>query len=1517
DDYVAELAERAELGTDPAPAAAPPEVPESAGQKWLRWGVALGLLLALGTLIFWIVGQEPSVATVRATVKILPYELSKPTNPVGFEKETIRAPQKPRFQSWRAGEILALFNGTEGELTAADSAGFVWRLYAGDTLLAEQPRFHFTAPEPLRRAQNLRVELDGSHLQVPDSVATYSLRVQCANPPNLNGRLPQVRSVQRGKQLSLDVRDPEPDVTYTWRFSDDTITWARPQVQRTFTEAGNVTATLTAVRGGDSLYCTNSLSFNLNVYSDLPLLPYLRLSKGQAATVSQVSWPAYLLLGGLALLGLGGYYRYRRNRRRERERVREAVVAAAQPPPSPDAGPYTIPYRSRAGQISVPPAFYRLADDLRGREAAARSVFDAPATVAATVTTGGFPSWRERPLQRPSRYLVLTRLTDEAHQQDRLFRRLVDFLREREANLTVYHHTGDFLHFWNDDHPDGWTRTQLATRYGDHRLIIVGNGHALVDPHGSRAPRLRPRAARWLRRWEHRLILTPEPVADWSFPERLLLAEAMLYPVTTAGMRAGVRELRETEEYLPSAYRRYREQTLASFPEPAYRAYRWDTVADHEAYLGHDPELLRWSRALAVCSLPDWDLTIAIGKALGVAVTHDRLLQLSRIPWLAENFPDPELRLALLATVPAADERLARTAVLAELEAVRREVADSFVAAEYAANEVVHLFCLDPHDPAVLLRLTALRDAQLFSGDQLTELDVTAARAAGTQQAPTAADATPNLTAWLATPEPKRLFSWGAVGYLLLLLLTALGLWGLRTLGANYPPAPDAPTPWWQTAEPLTDAAIQLNNRAVGLWEWVDSSELTVPHAVVADSLVLADSLFAVLERTYGSTYEPARVNPLAFVYNAWAYRHNRYHRGELAYGQIGIDYNDPTFQGSLDSVKANYGSDDPMIDHYTHLYGHFMWDQYRFLRDSTLELYPELDSLNRDTVFAQARNLMQQVENRTEGTYYQELESGGYYRHLRALIQEELLLRQQVDPVPDEEVAVIGEEVLPPPRPLFFQTDSLLDAFNDTEYRKAFITTLPAGELVRATNQLARLIAQPQAEGAFTIDANLLATNYIWESEGSDQGVFLYRGDDFGSEERFNRVASIKQHAVIIGVDMDKYPGLLGAGANLEQTLRVRGFTTTYLRDPDAATLAEELAYIEERISLPEQEFLIVWLGFPQEEPTTLGASQVPAEDVKNFTNAMENASHAQVIGLLIKAEEEEETTGVQRTVTLENFDLAYYRDLPVRFPELVEVPGGEFVMGSDDPDARDNETPHRVRLSTFQIAKYEVTAEDYLRFAAENPEHLPQWLEEGSDTHIRTGSYDYYKRYGDELLGRHPIVGVSWYDAVAYVNWLSVQRGWRPAYSGTGKNIRLDTTANGYRLPTEAQWEYAARSGGRDDQKWAGTNQEEELWRYANYYNEKDGFAFTAPVGSLRANPLGLYDMSGNVYEWCWDWYADYPTEEELIDPLGPEAGTDRVRRGGSWRSNARYCRPTYRNINRPSYRDGPIGFRVAWSP
>jgi formylglycine-generating enzyme required for sulfatase activity len=246
---------------------------------------------------------------------------------------------------------------------------------------------------------------------------------------------------------------------------------------------------------------------------------------------------------------------------------------------------------------------------------------------------------------------------------------------------------------------------------------------------------------------------------------------------------------------------------------------------------------------------------------------------------------------------------------------------------------------------------------------------------------------------------------------------------------------------------------------------------------------------------------------------------------------------------------------------------------------------------------------------------------------------------------------------------------------------------------------------------------------------------------------------------------------------------------------------------------------------------------------------------------------------------------------------PEMVYLPGGTFRMGDIQGKGDEDERPvHEVTLDTFAIARHPVTVGEFRRFIKSTGYQTEAEQQDGafvwdgkewgkkSDANWRNP----YMTQDDD----HPLVCVSWNDAAAYCEWLSQQ------------------TAEQYSLPTEAQWEYACRASSETAYCFGGDQQ--RLGEYAWYSENSEGK--THPVEQKRANQWGLYDMHGNVWEWVHDWYGDY-SKQPQSNPSGPEWGSVRVVRGGSWFIDAVFCRSAFRSLwFDPGDRVFYLGFRLA---
>ncbi len=269
------------------------------------------------------------------------------------------------------------------------------------------------------------------------------------------------------------------------------------------------------------------------------------------------------------------------------------------------------------------------------------------------------------------------------------------------------------------------------------------------------------------------------------------------------------------------------------------------------------------------------------------------------------------------------------------------------------------------------------------------------------------------------------------------------------------------------------------------------------------------------------------------------------------------------------------------------------------------------------------------------------------------------------------------------------------------------------------------------------------------------------------------------------------------------------------------------------------------------------------------------------------------EAETKVRREAEREKTGKVIFERSPER-PALVYIPSGSFIMGSPDGMGSSDEHPqHKVELTQpFLMAATPVTQGQYEALMGKNP--------------------SYFKYRTDNL--RHPVENVNWFDAVRYCNALSAKESLKSAYLIKGKGNTaevIELKSDGYRLPTEAEWEYGCRAGTRSAY-FFGDNAR-ELSKYAWFGEGSEGS--THPVGEKQVSPWGMYDIYGNVWEWCWDWHSDAYTPDPSgtsIDPKGTSEGPNRVVRGGSyWYSTSR-ARSAYRLRRRPGYWCRYQGFR-----
>lgn len=239
---------------------------------------------------------------------------------------------------------------------------------------------------------------------------------------------------------------------------------------------------------------------------------------------------------------------------------------------------------------------------------------------------------------------------------------------------------------------------------------------------------------------------------------------------------------------------------------------------------------------------------------------------------------------------------------------------------------------------------------------------------------------------------------------------------------------------------------------------------------------------------------------------------------------------------------------------------------------------------------------------------------------------------------------------------------------------------------------------------------------------------------------------------------------------------------------------------------------------------------------------------------------------------------------------PEMILVEGGTFSMGNDYSSNPDERPEHKVTLNSFYISKYEVTVESFVKFCKVVGIPAPQ---------------------GDPY---NPVTNITWESSIMYCNWLSSTQGYDRCFEisrdSSKFRVTFDPSKNGYRLPSEAEWEFAARGGIKTKHyPYSGGYKAGDVsWNNTNSGNREH------EVGTKRPNELGIYDMTGNCMEWCWDWYKyEYYAESDESNPFGPETGVSRVCRGGHRMCKADVLRNTRRFNLEPNNEAGLTGIRL----
>jgi len=1394
-------------------------------KKRVRWVSGSLLLLLLAGLAYPYLPKRPASTPKRPEARVALYRIepagtaTAPALRLPVGKDTLLLTQPDVF---RPGDSLLCRNATDYRGNRPDGYRLAWSLTRADGTVERKGGadsiWMLRVPEPDTGAER-HLDLQVSPIAGgTGSVVSQNLIIACRHLPALPAlKLPA--SVRPGQTATFALASkPTPGYRYRWQIIGDTVAEA-PVLRHRFERAGVYEVQLLVTDTTQPGWCSADTNFTLRVGEDRAALPPKSLEYDRAEPGIMPTWLYWLLVGTLAFAAAWYWLRWARRRPPEPEppQTEGASVAATA---SADKPPYYIPFREQKGAVRTQREQYRLADALRRRTETEDRVIDLPASLRATIRGGGYPALRYRFRTRPIEYLFLIDEQLPGYHLARLFRHLAETLRGQDVALDVAWYDPAFRTFRSPGLSGSLSLDALRRYYPEHRLVLLGAGHALLDD----APTLRPGLKAALSAWPRRLLLTPVPPSAWNWREATLYRHFGLFPADLPGMldAAAYEENGLDETDLPAAFDDWKSQQTALRPPDAWSDYlSWRTLADHETYLkSYGNDLARWFRALAVYPTPTWEITLAVARGIAVKPTHERLLALSRIPALREGRLHPGLRREMLGVLPEADEQAARAAVLHELEEIQRLTAGSHVAAETEAYIVVQRFQLEPDKENNRRALAALLDAGTLSRGLEMELNVFVEKSETRAAAGTAPARVPNIREWLKYREPV-------------------------------PAEPEKPAKPFFTPDFWKAAALTALLALLGATGWMACRPQSPAPAFpkrTNDFTPGRDTLRAGL--LFSERWTPDS----ALIYNNLGVAHG----ADTALFQRALQLRSPyaLAQENLARVRYNYGADRlraDALDDARRAFVSALTDAGALIleADGVLVLQPrnpadtgptalQLDALH-------GRGLCDYYAgNRTDAErLYRLLQSMAYFESLTQRPNLETLLGITQN-------RVIAVDVQPP---------------NTTDGAVRITATYQIGQ---------RLNTKPHVTATAT--------------DGAGKNI------SFAQITLPNTTPGQYQDALILLLTEPGKPARA-------DSLRLRLYT-----DADRKTLLAER-------TLP---FAFEWtppVTVTDPAPATTDPAPKPDRDADGTPDDADgcpddpNKTQPGACGCGTPDTDTDGDGIPDCNDKCPNKPAPGTADgCPVEVPvpvdvqaviaaiqrNMISIPGGTFQMGSEDGSS-DEKPVHQVTLSNFYMGKYEVTIGEYLAFCEETKGNYPEWLEPGNDYHIETGNNDFYKKRGVSRENKnHPVTGVSWNDAVAYCQWLSRKTG------------------QTYRLPTEAEWEYAARGGekgAKDNFTYAGSNDLDAV----GWYTENTNDTGTRRVGGKKPNQLGLYDMSGNVWEWCADWYGDYPTGSQT-NPTGPTSGSYRVIRGGSWYGLPTYCRVASRSYNAPGNRINDVGFRLA---
>ena len=1249
-------------------------------------------------------------------------------------------------------------------------------------------------------------------------------------------------------------------VEYRWDFGDGEYSRLKNPVHH-YQRSGDYNVSLAITAHWPDSSATDSHEQRVS-NMPVPKLGYQALADENIADLLRPSTPNFLLLG-LAIALLLTYATYELIRAWQRKIALEEAPLRGPPLRQPlQLDPPLLDFLQSSD-------FYQLSRSLRRRRAdSGRLRPDLPRSIQQTAEAGGFPSikWQQR--SHAAQYLVLMQQDSKYDHLVQLFAAMAKEWEARDISVAFYTYKRDPQICQRLNSREYLSLSQLHNLYPNDRLLIVGRGEELLAEEGDAL-------AEWaaaFEAWPQRAWLSSRSTESWGQTEQLLSQTFLLLPASQTGLGSLVQQWEAEQAQPPQWWKRnYFELSVPDLDSP-------DLIPQLKSYLGQSG--FEWLAACAWYPELRWELSLQLGKLMENQQAEappqalDSLIHLLRLSYFREGSMPRKLREQLVAALPAAQSKAVRAHLLQLLQQPRNQPpADSYAAIDQQVRIALFSYLNSDKDrqaqKAIQQALKELEPEDIEDQISLSELN----------KIPTSP---------LALILPARYFR-GQVPFfglrqkyrlllmgLPLLLFVLLSSWLSfeQSKGVDY-----LPDSFYHAQDliPLTDAQRArwhthtgyLFDQQDSLMQQPDSARHYFERALQLDSSQtkalqnLSLSYYNHALKDYEEAQFSRAIDSLQPI---WTRLQLQDRRRQLSKAQLWIPYsqglnhlrNGQTSEG-ISALQMAFC--EPMAD-----------SSYQYqIRDSLLQ----------QPALLQLIKLLHARPGNSGLSALLQCLGGTYTYNIRVLTASDAGASTD-DPVFLQINGQLGQ--------LRMRLDRGAGSLNRAE---------SLGHIVRNFSDLGELrsirLELPQAPG---LDDWKVAQVRIRDVQ-RDRLYFFELQTWLGDRE--NRYAIEVQEGPI------EEPPPPNDSISISYLIKVldslkRPFPQAEIQldnRPPYFTDAAGLLPIQIPVSLQQLDSLRAAAG-----NLTVQIAMISAPGYQ-----------PELVPLIIPPSAD------TLRIRLSPQKIADPPTPTVPPPKMVSIKGGKFMMGNlFEGEGSNDELPvHEVTVSDFQMGAYEVSFAEY-------------------DLYCEATGYEKPNdRWG---RGQQPVINVDWYEAVLYCNWLSEQHGYEQLYridrtrqdpnnnnSSDPKKwlIKVDWNARGYRLPTEAEWEYAAREGGEKVRFGNGRDTADAAmmnFRASTAYSYSKVGQYrgqTVEISSFAPNALGLYNMSGNVYEWCWDWYgSDYYAESGgTQNPRGPSAGSSRVLRGGSWGYGAIHCRTANRSLDFPRYRDDFVGFRLVFVP